>query len=82
MIMTEDKLFARTPGEIPYRNPERILHMCNLLYAAWCMEPDMRMGQLLMNAAKRGGGVTGDIWNVEEEVFAQGLLHMIKEDEE
>lgn len=80
MAKDSPHLFTRTPGEMPYRNPERILHMCNLLYAAWCMAPDSRMGQLLMNAARHGGWGPNDIWNAEEEVFAKGLLAMIKED--
>lgn len=79
--MSDTTLFERRPGETPYRNPDRIRHMCNLLYAAWCMQPDTRMGQLIMNAAIRGGGRGSSLFNTEEEVFAQGLLHMIKEDE-
>lgn len=79
--MADDKLFERRPGEVPYRNPERIRHMCNLLYAAWCMDPDARLGQLITNAAIRGGGRGSSLFNIEEEVFAQGFLHMIKEDE-
>ena len=72
-------IFNRRPGEVPHRNPDRIPHMINLLYAAWCISPDMRMGQLLMNAARHGGWGPNDIWNVEEEVFAKGFLEMIKE---
>lgn len=76
-----DDLFKRRPGEIPYRNPERIAHMVHLLYAAWAVNPDMRMGQVLMNAARFGGHGPNDIWNVEEEIFAKGLLEMIKDDD-
>lgn len=75
-------LFRRTPLGDVVRNPERIPHMINLMLAAWVLYPDMRMGQLLMNAARFGGHGPNDIWNVEEEVFAQGLLRLIKEGNE
>lgn len=73
-------LFERRPNWTPFRNPDRIPHMINLLYAVWCLPDnrDLRMGQLLMNAAKLGGHGPSDIWNVEEEVFAKGFLAMIK----
>jgi len=75
------ELFSRNPGGFPFRNPDRIPHMINLMYAAWCLPDnrDLRMGQLLMNAAKMGGHGPNDIWNVEEEVFAQGFLALLKQ---
>ena len=73
------KLFNRKPGELPFRNPDRIPHMVNLMYAAWCLPEnrDQRMGQLLLTAARLGGHEPNNIWNVEEEVFAKGFLMMI-----
>lgn len=73
-------LFAFDPDGQPFRNPDRIPHMINLMYAAWCLplNRDLRMGQLLMNAARFGGHGPNDIWNVEEAVYAKGFLAMIK----
>ena len=73
------ELFKRSPSGVSFRNPDRIPHMVNLMYAAWCLPEnrDLRMGQLLMNAARMGGHGPNDIWNVEEEVFAKGFLVLI-----
>jgi hypothetical protein len=71
-------LFKREFGQP--RNPARIPHMTNLLLAVWALEgwTDMRMGQLLIAAANRGGWEGTDIFNCEEEVFARGLMDIIK----
>jgi hypothetical protein len=76
-------LFVKRPGEVPCRNPSRIPHMINLLHIIWAQEgnTDMRMGQLLMNAARLGGWASPyDIWNCEDEIFAQGFLKMLQID--
>ncbi len=75
-------LFNKKHGQVPCRNPARIPHMLNLMLAVWAVEgtTDMRMGQLLMNAARRGGWASDDIWNCEDEIFAQGFLKMLKSD--
>ena len=77
-------LFVKRHGEIPCRNPARIPHMVNLMTAVWAVEgnTDMRMGQLLMNAARMGGWANDDIWNCEDEIFAQGFLRLLKTDME
>lgn len=72
-----DDLFKREEGQP--RNPARIPHLINLMHMVWAQNPDMRMGQLLTNAAGLGGNATSNIFNTEEEVFAKGLLLMIKE---
>jgi hypothetical protein len=58
--------------------------MINLLAAVWAVEgnTDMRMGQILMNAARHGGWASNDIWNCEDEIFAAGFLMMLKLDTE
>lgn len=77
-------LFVKKHGEVPYRNPARIRHMIVLMQAVWAVESntDHRMGQLLINAARLGGWASDDIWNCEEEIFAQGFLKMLKMDTE
>ena len=78
-----NNLFIRVHGQIPYRNPARIPHMVNLLHAVWAQDRpganmnDMRMGQLVMNAARIGGWGPNDIFNCEDEIFAQGLLRLL-----
>ena len=75
-------LFVKRHGEVPCRNPSRIPHMINLLHIIWAQEgnTDMRMGQLLTNAARLGGWASDDIWNCEDEIFAQGFLKMLSMD--
>lgn len=75
-------LFAKKHGEVPCRNPARIPHMVNMALAVWAVEgnTDYRFGQLLMNAARLGGWAGDDIWNCEDEIFAQGFLKMLKLD--
>ena len=75
-------LFVKRQGEVPCRNPARISHMINLLHIIWAQETntDMRMGQLLINAARHGGWANDDIWNCEDEIFAAGFIKMLQMD--
>jgi hypothetical protein len=77
-------LFVKRQGEVPCRNPARIPQMLDLMRAVWAIEgnTDMRMGQLLVNAARLGGWAQDDIWNCEEEIFAAGFIKMLKMDAE
>lgn len=79
-----DDLFRKNHGDVPCRNPARISHMINLIFAAWAQEgkTDQRIGQLLINAARLGGWTSDDLWNCEDEIFARGLLKMLKDDME
>lgn len=78
--MSDGDMFIKRPGQVPYRNPKRIPHMINLLSIAWAQDnmTDMRLGQLIMNAARHGGWASNDVWNCEDEVFAKGFLEMLK----
>ena len=75
-------LFVKRQGEVPCRNPARIPHMINLVHILWAVEgsTDMRLGQLLMTAARLGGWSNDDIWNCEDEVVAAGLVKMYQMD--
>ena len=75
-------LFVKRHGEVPCRNPARIPQMLQLMQAVWAIEgnTDMRMGQLLVNAARLGGWAHDDIWNCEEEIFAAGFVKMLQMD--
>ena len=75
-------LFVKTQDGGTVRNPARIPHMINLLHIVWAVEgsTDMRMGQLLMNAARHGGWASDDIWNCEDEIFTAGFIKMLQMD--
>lgn len=73
-----DDLFNREPDGS--RNPARIPHLINLMHIVWAQNPDMRMGQILTNAAGLGGNATPNIFNTEDEIFAKGLLLTFKSD--
>ncbi len=75
-------LFVKRPGEVPCRNPSRIPHMINLLHVIWAQETniDMRMGQLLVTAARLAGRLNDDLWNCEDEIFAAGFIKMLQMD--
>lgn len=77
-------LFVKRHGEVPCRNPARIPQMIQLMHTVWAVEgnTDMRMGQLLMNAARLGGWANDDPWNCEDEIFAAGFLKMLQSDME
>lgn len=83
-IENRGDLFVKRHGEVPCRNPARIPQMLQLMQAVWAIEgnTDMRMGQLLMNAARMGGWPNDDIWNCEEEIFAAGFIKMLQSDME
>lgn len=73
-----DDLFERGPDGS--RNPARIPHLINLMHIVWAQNPDLRMGQLLTNAAGLGGNATSNIFNTEDEILAKGLLLTFKGD--
>ena len=82
MMDDYENLFRKRQDGKLVRNPKRVPHMINLMHMAWAQEDnvDMRMGQLLMNAARLGGWSNDDLWNCEDEIFAKGFLMMINLD--
>ena len=80
--MTKDLFVRPYTSEEQFRNPARISYMIQLMLAVWAQEDntDMRMGQLLINAARFGGWSNDDIFHCEDEFFAKGFLEMLKKD--
>lgn len=63
------------------RDPNRIPDVINLLYQAWCQHPDMRLAQLVNNAAHEGGWKGGpDVYHCEDDKVMAGLIQMLQGD--
>ena len=59
------------------RDPERIQPLLELVAEVWPRDPDMRLGQFLIFAAKVGGWQGGaDIYSVEDDVLEAGLAKL------
>lgn len=63
------------------RNPHRIPVILNLLKEVWEQNPDLRLSQLILNAAYRGGWEVNDAFYAEEATIIAGLTLMLKEGE-
>lgn len=55
------------------RDPNRIPSMLAAVEAAWRRDPDMRLGQLIGNAAWAGGWRTTDLFLIEDDQMLAGL---------
>jgi uncharacterized protein YihD (DUF1040 family) len=55
------------------RNPERIEHILATLRRVWDQEPDLRLGQLVVIAAKPQLPCP-EVFHANDEVLLQGLL--------
>lgn len=73
------------------RDPKRIPKIINQLTALWASSPDMRLGQLILNAAKydykyyRHGDTPkemefNDIYNVEDEELIKRICEYMKKE--
>lgn len=58
------------------RDPKRIPHMLQLLGAAWVVNPDLRLTQLISNAANCGGWNQADPFYCEDEQTRVGLVQL------
>jgi hypothetical protein len=60
------------------RNPERIHPILHELKFVWRANPDLRLGQIIVNAASLGSdcGPTLDVFNIEDDVFETGLKRL------
>lgn len=63
------------------RDPDRITEMVIFLKTVWEQSPDMRLGQLVMNAAAYGNRMSNDIFYVEDDVVLAGLRQMLAKGE-
>ena len=67
------------------RDPARINEMLELLRSVWTLEPDLRLGQLVYNAARIRDPELSDVFSTEDSSLQKGLvryLEQIKADRE
>jgi hypothetical protein len=55
------------------RDPARIEEILKLLYEVWRFEPDLRLGQLVFNAARINKPELQDIYSIEDAALRDGL---------
>ena len=53
------------------RDPTRIDEMLDLLRQIWTQEPDLRLGQLVFNAARMRTPEINDIYSIEDAVLVR-----------
>lgn len=59
------------------RDPNRIEPMLDLLRKVWMQHPDMRLGQIIVNAARQDEPCP-QIYSVEDGKVSRGLEHMLE----
>jgi uncharacterized protein YihD (DUF1040 family) len=60
------------------RDPARIDEMLELLREVWRLEPDLRLGQLIYNAARMRDADLEDIFSVEDGVLRKGRVRYLE----
>lgn len=61
------------------RDPRRIEKVLNVIRDMWHTFPDMRLCQLLSNAASVHGWKDTDLFNFEDDELVEGLHKLMKE---
>lgn len=56
------------------RDPGRIDDMLELLRKIWQLEPDLRLGQLIFNAARIRESELRDVYSIEDGTLRKGLV--------
>jgi uncharacterized protein YihD (DUF1040 family) len=56
------------------RDPARIDEVLKLLHEVWTLEPDLRLGQLIYNAARIRGPDLSDVFSIEDSSLYKGLV--------
>jgi uncharacterized protein YihD (DUF1040 family) len=59
------------------RDPARINEVLETLRAAWQLDPDLRLGQLIVNAV-RPSSPCPEVFYVEDDKLAEGLARYVK----
>lgn len=60
------------------RDPARIDDMVELLSEIWRHEPDLRLGQLVFNAARMRSPNIDDVFSIEDGDLKKGLIHYLE----
>ena len=61
------------------RDPARIDEILELLRAVWTLEPDLRLGQLVYNAARIRDPELSDVFSIEDSSLHKGLLRYLEQ---
>lgn len=56
------------------RDPARIDDVLELLRDVWTLEPDLRLGQLIYNAARMRDPELSDVFSIEDGTLRKGLV--------
>lgn len=56
------------------RDPARIYELLKLLREIWTLEPDLRLGQLIYNAARIREPGLSDVFSIEDSGLYKGLV--------
>ena len=59
------------------RDPGRIYRIASILTEIWRRKPDLRLCQLLSNAASEAGWEQPDTFHLEDDKLEEGLVAMI-----
>jgi len=62
--------------DIRMRDPERIQRILRRLEAVWELNPDLRLGQLLLNVVNPDD--FNSLWNLEDDVLEELIQEWIK----
>jgi uncharacterized protein YihD (DUF1040 family) len=60
------------------RDPARIDEMLDLLDRVWRLDPDLRLGQLIFNAARLKDPDISDIYSIEDGSLRKGLIRYLQ----
>lgn len=60
------------------RDPARIDDMIGVLREVWLREPDLRLGQLIFNAARICDADIDDIFFIEDDALRNGLVRYLE----
>lgn len=60
------------------RDPARIDEMVELLRQVWHLEPDLRLGQLVYNAARMRDVELQDVFSIEDASLRKGLARYLQ----
>jgi uncharacterized protein YihD (DUF1040 family) len=60
------------------RDPDRIPEILELLGEIWQLEPDLRLGQLVLNAVRMRSAGIEDVFSIEDESLRKGLTRYLE----
>jgi len=60
------------------RDPARIDEMLAVLREVWQREPDLRLGQLIFNAARMRDASIEDVFSIEDGALRKGLIRYLE----